>query len=260
MNIIEVNGLRFNYNNIQIIDIPKLAIKKNEFVCISGKNSCGKTTLLKLLGGYIKTNNMVMIDSIYINDLNNDIINDKVGYLFYENSFFSKTVYDELSMYVNGLNKKLKIKKILSDFDMDKYLNVSPSLLSYKNSQTLALIKALLKKPDILFLDNPFSKLDSNFRRKIYTLLKKYASENNITVICTMNNLEDTLYCDRLIILENRKIILDGSPKLVYTEEKILSKIGLKLPKICELSEKLEMYELVSKIAYSEEELVEELC
>lgn len=260
MNIIEVNNLRFNYGNIHIVDIPKLLIKKGEFVCISGKNSCGKTTLLKLLGGYIKTNNMLMIDGIYVNDLNNDIISGKVGYLFYENSFFSKTVYDELSMYVNGLNKKLKIKKILSDFDMDEYLNVSPSLLSYKHSQTLALIKALLKKPNVLFLDNPFSKLDSNFRKRIYTLLRKYSNENDITIICTMNNLEDTLYCDRLIILENKRIILDGSPKSVYNEEKILSKIGLKLPRICELSSKLQMYDLMSKMAYDEEELVEELC
>ena len=101
-----------------------------------------------------------------------------------------------------------------------------------------------------------------NYDDKIYLInkLKEYIEKYNITVFYSSCDIEFTDYFDRIIVLYNKGIILDGNPALVLKHENILKKIGLKMPFIYELNEKLSLYDLIEHNNNTLKELVDELC
>ncbi len=261
MNIIEINNLDFYFGNNQIFSSMNFNSLSGEFILLTGSNSSGKTTFLKVINGCYYNDN-VKISGMNLNKNNIDKIHQIVSYIDANNSFFFETVYDELAIYLDCEEyiKMNKIKKILSDFDFLDKLLVSPMGLSYFESQKLALIKAIIKKSKIICLDDIFSLM--NYDDKIYLInkLKEYIEKYNITVIYSSCDIEFTDYFDRIIVLYNKGIILDGNPDLVLKHENILKKIGLKMPFIYELNEKLLLYDLVEYNNNTLKELVDELC
>lgn len=253
MNIIEVKNLNYYYDDIHIIDIDELKIKKGSWVAIVGKNSCGKTTLLKLLGGKILTNNSVLLDNTYINKLNEEIIKQKTAYFLKEKHLFSKTVYEQLLLTTDN---QVLIKKILKRFNLIEYIDYPLYSLTEEQKILLRLCEIFLKKPNVIFLDNPFSTLSNEVREEFYNLIYEYTSYHEITVISTLNDLYDSLYFDRIIVLNNKSILLDGNPYYIFKEEKLLKKLGLNIPIIYELSEKLKLYGLIDRNVNTDEELV----
>ena len=260
MNILEVYNLNFSYDDKVIFNNINLKIKEGSFVNLYGRNSSGKSTLLKLLSGSIITESDIKVDKVKINKFNMDIINNKISFISSNNKLFSRTVLDELLLEKNDItNMDISMaRKLLDDFNLSDIENISPLDLSYAENQIVQVIKFMIKKPRVLFIDNAFSRFDFDKKTEILLFIKKYALKNKITVIYASNNLEDIYLFDRVIVLKNKEIYLDTDPKTLLNDDSILN-VTKKLPFIEELSRKLMMYNLISKKYDDINELVEDL-
>ena len=114
-------------------------------------------------------------------------------------------------------------------------------------------------EPRILVLDEALLMIDINEREEIFRILKDYNVRKKVTIISFTHDLDEAKYSDRLIILNDGKIVVDGSFPSVFEEELVMRKIGLEVPFSVELSKKLKLYNLVSDIKLDLEGLVNEL-
>lgn len=241
MNLIELKDVSFKYTSTLFLDL-NLQITNKTFLCIAGCNNSGKTTLLKILSGEL------MCDNIYylgekVNDPN--LLKEKVCYINKDTIFYSKTIIDELSLYTSN---EYEIKKLLNYFNLINYINSSPNTLSSENKLILKIIISLLKKTEVILLDNVFSFFSNDFKKNFINLLFKYTSKKEIAVIFTTNDLNESIYFDELLIINDNK--------LGYAMEKS----NLTTPFSIELSEKLMLYNLIEEEEYNIEKLVDKLC
>ena len=262
MNLISVSNLTYYLGKKKIFDNISLSINDDSFITIAGSNSSGKTTLLKLLSGNLMTENIIQIDNTLINSENKEIIDKKVCLFSINNKYYSKTVLYELLLDSKDDSYKSinKIKSYLIEFGLINYIDESPQVLNYIERQKISLIKALLKESKVLLLDNIFCYFDKYSKIEFITLLKKYQSIYNFSIILTINNLEDSIFSDRLIVIDSESILLDGAPENIFKEEKLLKLVGLNVPINYELYSKLRLYDLIEGSSFDIDDMVNELC
>ncbi|MBO6194961.1 MAG: energy-coupling factor ABC transporter ATP-binding protein [Bacilli bacterium] len=261
MNIIDAHNINYNISGKSIFHKLDLSIELGSFVSLIGENGSGKTTLLKILTGQIITDARIKIDNIKVNKYNIEEISKRIAVINSYNEFFSKTVMEEIlqdrrQVSVYDVNK---VRKLLDSFDL-LYLEKMPvQNLSYAENQIIALIKAIIKNPRIIILDNAFSKLDIDKREELLNYLTSYCKTNKITIISATNNISELKYFDRVILIKYSNIFFDGSYKeLINTVD--LNKENLNYPWAVEVSNKLKLYDLMDKDLDDIDQIVGELC
>lgn len=264
MNIININKLTYRYNEYFVFYNLDLIVKKNSWVTICGPNKSGKTTLVKILSGLIKTDNDIVIDNMNLNDKNIEEIRKAIGVVFdnLDNGFICDTVREELktilfNFKLNNINER--VEEIAELFNINNILDRDPRSLSGGEKNKALLACSLIHNPKILILDNAFSMLDSNEKKEILELLDKYKKNRGLTIINVTHDLSESFYSDRLIAINDGSIVLDGKPKDVMKYDTLLYKIGVDLPFIIDLSNKLNSYELIDKIYFDMEEMVNDI-
>lgn len=263
MSIIEINNLMFRYGKKFVFDDFSLKIERGTWVTISGPNGAGKTTLVKILAGLVKNYSDVTIMGKKVVKKNLYDIRKEVGFVFDNpDSFFAcETVEDELAfslenMAVQPSTIKKKIKEVSELLKLESLLKENPYSLSGGEKQKVALGCALMLEPRILVLDEALMMIDINEREKLFKVLKEYNMKKRITIVSFTHNLDESIYSDRLVVLNNGKILVDGSFPRVFDEERIMRKIGLEVPFTVELSQKLRVYGLVDDVCLELERLV----
>lgn len=266
MKILEINNLSFRYKQRFIYDNFNLSIERGSWVTIAGPNGAGKTTLVKLLAGLCKSYGAIKIFGKVCNKANFPDIRREIGFVFDvpENFFACETVEDELAFSLENLATppatiKKKIKEVSSLLKLDKMLKQNPYDLSGGEKQKVALACALMLEPRILILDEAFMMIDINEREEILKTLNEYNKNKRVTIISFTHNLDEALYSDRLIILNEGKIVVDGKFPYVFSEERIMRKIGLEVPFAVEFSQKLRLYGLADDICLDLERLVDKI-
>ena len=245
MNIIEAH-INYELEDRILFDNINLNIIKGAFVSVIGENGVGKTTLLKLLGGILITNNKE--------------VNKRVSYINSYNEFFNKTVLDEiLETKRENPFEKNKARKLLDEFNLLYLEKMSPLDLSYAENQIVALIKAIVKESKIIILDNAFIRLDIDKRKELFDYIKDYSKKNEITILMTTTNTYDLKYSDRIIVLSDNNISFDGNYRELLDKVDI-NKIGFKNTWEVEISNKLMMYDLMNDVYESVDDIVGELC
>ena len=265
-NIIEIKNLSFRYKNKFIFDDFAVEIKKGTWVTIAGANGAGKTTLVKILAGLEKHYAKIKILNKDLNKKNLFDIRRDVGFVFDNpDSFFAcETVEDELAFSLENLavapaTIKKKIDEISKLLKLDNMLDRNPSLLSGGEKQKVALGCALMLEPRILVLDEALMMIDINEKDEIFRILKDYCIRKRVTILSFTYNLDEAFYSDRLIVLNKGKIVVDGSFPYVFEEENVMRKIGLEVPFSVELSKKLNLYNLNSRVHLDIKGVVDEL-
>ena len=178
-----------------------------------------------------------------------------------DNFFACETVEDELAfslenMAVQPSTIKKKIKEVSELLCLKGLLKENPYSLSGGEKQKVALGCALMLEPRILVLDEALMMIDINEREKLLKVLKEYNRKKRVTIVSFTHNLDESIYSDRLVVLNNGKILVDGSFPRVFDEERVMRKIGLEVPFTVELSQKLRVYGLVDDICLDLERLV----
>lgn len=249
---LEISDLNFSYNKKTIFENLNLKIKEGDFLFITGSTSCGKTTLIKILAGLIKTNIKTLEKK-------------EIGIVFDnpENFFVAETVKEEISFTLINLKYKKteiekKVKEITSLLKIEYLLDYNPHSLSGGEKELVSLAAALINNPKLLLIDGTFAMLDELTKEKIMKLLKKLNKEQKLTIICTTANLEDVLYGKELVLID-KKVVLKEKIKNAFNDEKIFKKYNLELPFLASLSHKLKYYGLIDKIILNMDKMVNEL-
>lgn len=270
MNIIEANNLSFSYtkNNDALKDIS-FVIESGKYYSIIGHNGSGKSTLAKLLIGLLKpSENSLKAFGLEYNSKNIKEIRTKIGIVFQnpDNQFIGSTVRDDIAFGLeNRCVPQKDMDKIINEFatkvDMRNYLDKEPEKLSGGQKQRVAIAGVLSMHPDVVIFDEATAMLDPKGKKEINSLIKKMREENpNLTLISITHDVEEAFNSDEIIVLNEGKIFLSGTPNEVLKHAKELEDINLDVPFLFKLTEELNKLGLKVNNTSSLEGLVEEIC
>ena len=230
--MIQIKNLNYKFktNNFSLSNI-NLEIKDNEFVCVIGKNGSGKSTLSKLISGLINfKDGEIFINGINLKDKKSFLdLRKQVSIVFQnpETQIIFDTVYDELKFSITNILKSQNLKKeevdsiiknVLSKVGMQDFINTPTSELSLGQKQKIAIATAISTNPKVLILDEPTTMLDPVSKHQIYSILKDLQA-NDMTIIFITNNIDEILYSDRILILENGNLKHDFLKKDLFNHK-----------------------------------------
>ncbi len=223
MNILESKDLRKIYgageSEVRALDGASLTVKNGEFVAIVGTSGSGKSTMLHMLGGLDRpTSGTVVVDGRDIFGLKDDELTifrrRKIGFVFQNfNLVPVLNVYDNIVLPIEldgNTPDKAYIDQIISTLGLESKLNNLPNNLSGGQQQRVAIARALATKPAIILADEPTGNLDSKTTLDVMGLLKVTCQKFKQTIVMITHNEEIAQMADRIIRIEDGKIIGGG--------------------------------------------------
>lgn len=211
-----------------------LTFEKGQFLAIYGNSGAGKTTLLRILAGlthaeetYIKVGDEIWDD--YANKLHLPIQKRSIGYVFQDFALFPNlTVKENLEFALQKGGDSKIISELIELMELQSLQNSKPQNLSGGQKQRVALARAIVRKPQILLLDEPLSALDDNMRFKLQDYILKIHQKYQLTTLMITHSIPEIFkLSDKVIVLDKGKIVKEGTPNTVFSEEKISSKFKL---------------------------------
>lgn len=264
MDVIKIRDLNYSYGNKIIFEDLNLNIKKGTFLFLAGPVGSGKTTLIKILLGLISGDFNIEVLGTDLKNIKK--IRKKIGMVFENpiNTFVGETVFDEISFSLENLNIekneiKNKIDEIVKYLEIEHLLNCVPHSLSGGEQELVSLASALVIEPEILIIDESLSMIDNLTKQKILKKLKNLNRTKKTTIICVTQDLEDTIFGKELVILNDKKIVLNKKIKDAFEDEKIFKKCNLALPFMADLSNKLKYYGLIEETILDMDKMVNKL-
>lgn len=261
----------YNSDNVvvskkRVLDDISLTIDKGEFVCILGKNGCGKSTFAKCLNALVTPSlGTVRVFDLDTKDEKNLIsIRQKVGMSFQnpDNQIVASIVEEDIAFGLENLGIESSEMKKRIDFatnclGIENLKNSMTSKLSGGQKQKVSIAGILAMKPEIIVLDEPTSMVDKAGRVDILETVKKLNKEENITIILISHYLEEVQYADRVLLINKGKVTLDDTPDKALLSDKLFLDAGLELPYIPKMATELKN---MGKKLKGNEIRVNELC
>ena len=204
---------------VEVLKNIKIEIQSNEFVCIVGPSGCGKTTLMNMIGGLIPFDNNEQIGRNLDDDDDDD---DTFGYVFQTSRLLPwLTVKENIELVSKkDTNLDIEINHLLKEFDLLEFINYFPKALSGGMRRRVSLVRALINKPEVLLMDEPFVSLDQPTAENLYKVLIDYWEKNPITVILITHNLKEAL------LLSDRILFFSKRPATIVHDYKVKSNRG----------------------------------
>ena len=227
-----------------------LRVDEGEFVAIMGRNASGKTTLVKHFNGLLKpTRGMVAVDGIDTRKATIAELARKVGFVFQNpnDHLFADTVEEEIGftqkyLGIENGEIRLRVDEMLARFKLEEYRRQYPRSLSGGEKQRVALASVLAVQPKILILDEPTRGMEYRLKSELMNFLHEYTSQNNIVILVTHDVEIVAEHADRVILLSEGEIVVDGNKR------DVLSKALLFSPQINRLVQAFEKYGVPSNL------------
>lgn len=228
-----------------------LEIKEGEFVGIIGQTGSGKSTLIQHLNGLEKaTRGRIYYngEDIYAKDYPLKQLRGKVGLVFQypEYQLFENTVIEDVkfgprNLGLSSLEVDVRSYQALKDVGLgEELLDVSPFQLSGGQKRRVAIAGVLAMEPEVLILDEPTAGLDPYGREEILTLISRLHKEKACTIVLVSHSMEDVAnYVERLLVMYQGSILLDGSPREIFRHRAELEEIGLSVPQVTKVMQEL---------------------
>lgn len=249
MSFINIKGLSHKFNikdkdgnkvgeNWAVKDVDFLA-DKGEMIAILGRNGSGKSTFARHLNGLLVPHEGTVIiggqDLSKVSVLSS--IRRQVGMVFQnpDNQIVGNTLAEDVGFGLENLGMSSadiwdKIDEMLELTGLAAYKYSNTSRISGGQKQRLAIASAMAMTPECIVLDEATSMLDPQGARDMLELVQKLHREKNITVIMVTHKISEALMADRVYILDNSKIVAEGTPEDVFTDVERLKKYGLEIP------------------------------
>ena len=211
-----------------------LTIKKGEFVSVYGNSGAGKTTILRILAGLtraeksvIKVGESVWDDSI--KKIHFPVQNRSIGFVFQDFALFPNlTVKENLEFALSKNDSKEIIPELIELMELQSLQNSKPQNLSGGQKQRAALARAIVRMAEILLLDEPLSALDDEMRFKLQDYILKIHQKYKLTTLMVSHSISEIFkLSDKVIVVDKGKIVKEGTPENVFSEQKISSKFQL---------------------------------
>ncbi len=247
-NIIEIRSLNYEYTDevsgkLTVIDNLDLSIKRGSFTVILGHNGSGKSTLAKLLNGLYKpTSGTVEINGISTVTPEKDIeIKKTVGLVFQnpDNQLIASVVEEDVAFGPENLGlspqeTRKRVDNALKSVGMYEFRKSAPNKLSGGQKQRVAIAGIIAMEPECIVLDEPTAMLDPSGRKEVIDTIRRLNNEKGITVILITHYMDEAEFADRVLVMDDGKIIKDGKPSTVFSDIKTLEKCGLTVPQTTE--------------------------
>lgn len=221
-NIVELEGIKVYRNRQLVLDIEKLTVRSGELVALSGANGAGKSTLLQVLNLLLPYQQGRL--TLFGQDTAKSGLETARRYssmMFQETLLVHGTVYDNVALPLKFRNYpsaqiEQQVVEALTTFQCQHLAKRQANQLSGGESQRVGLARALVFRPKLLLLDEPFAALDTASRTAILADLKQVATLHKLTVLLVSHNFNDVLYfADRVVVLDAGRIIQDACPEVV---------------------------------------------
>ncbi|QAT41372.1 energy-coupling factor transporter ATPase [Clostridium sp. JN-9] len=245
-------------------------VKKGEFIVVLGRNGSGKSTLAKHINALlIPSDGKVYVDGMDTSDTNNTWnIRHKAGMVFQnpDNQIVATIVEEDVAFGPENLGiEPTEIRKRVDDslktVDMYKYKKHAPHLLSGGQKQRVAIAGVLAMRPECIVLDEPTAMLDPSGRKEVIGTIKELNKKFNITIVLITHFMEEATEADRIIVMDEGKIAMEGNPREIFSQVEKMKTIGLDVPQMTELAYELRKMGLPLKSdILTIDEMVNGLC
>ena len=229
MELLKLENVKFAYKNTAVIEDFNLSVDEGSFTTLLGSSGCGKTTILRLISGFLNPDS----GTIKINgEIQNNVLPNrrKVGMVFQDYALFPHLTVEQNLFYGLNLTKPSKeqkaqneqiVKTTAENLDIQNLLKRFPSELSGGQQQRVALGRSLVLKPKILLMDEPLSSLDTNLRLKVREELKEIQKHLKITTVYVTHDREEAFsLSDKIAVMNHGKIVQYDTPENLYFEPK----------------------------------------
>ena len=257
---IKIENLSYLYEDDSVDNSPaleelSLEIEKGEFVAVLGHNGSGKSTLAKLLNMILTpTKGKIIIDG---KDITSEALSDDdvlslrrtVGMVFQnpDNQLVATVVEDDVAFGLENLGIpseeiRRRVDEALSDFGMLEYAKHEPHRLSGGQKQRVAIAGVMAMRPECVIFDESTAMLDPLGRKEVLDSILKLNREKQVTVIMITHYMDEAAMADRIVVLNDGKMLIDGTPSEVFEQEQMLLDAGLAIPQCTELVHRLRDY------------------
>ncbi|MEG1621407.1 MAG: energy-coupling factor transporter ATPase [Oscillospiraceae bacterium] len=252
--IINADKISFAYNDDDgkphsVFEKLSIEIKQGELIAILGHNGSGKSTLAKHFNAILLPNGGTCYIS-GIDTANEDKlleIRQTVGMVFQnpDNQIVATIVEEDVAFALENMGLppaeiRKRVDEALEDVRMTKYKTHAPHRLSGGQKQRIAIAGVIAMRPKCIVLDEPTAMLDPRGRIEVMQTIKELREKFGITVVMITHFMDEAAQCDRVVVIDNGKIIFNSTPKDVFSHVDVLKKVGLDVPQSTELA-----YELI---------------
>ena len=271
-NIIVCENVSYKYNdNAKLaVDHVNFQVKKGEFLVVLGRNGSGKSTIAKHINAIlVPTGGKVYVENLDTSDEKNTWnIRNKAGMVFQnpDNQIVATIVEEDVAFGPENLGVppkeiRARVDECLKRVNMYEYRKHAPHLLSGGQKQRVAIAGVLAMRPDCIIFDESTAMLDPSGRREVMNTIKDINSKYNMTVILITHYMEEAVEADRIIVMDEGKIIMEGSPRNIFSQVSKMKKIGLDVPQMTELAYELRNSGVdIKPDILTIDEMVSELC
>lgn len=257
MDLIKFDNVSFSYETEDENGNPKtekvlenfnFSIEEGSFVAVLGHNGSGKSTVAKLTNGILFADEgTVTVDSILARD--DDTIYDirkTVGMVFQnpDNQIVSSIVEEDVAFGVENIGIpsdecRKRVDEALKTVGMYEYRLRTPSKLSGGQKQRVAVAGIIAMKPKCIVLDEPTAMLDPSGRKEVIDTVMKLNREEGITIVLITHYMDEAVKADRVVVMDDGKIRLDGTPEQVFSDTNKIKSLSLEVPQSTELVSRL---------------------
>ncbi len=263
--LIEVKDLKFSYEDgTQALNGLSFEIKQNEMVALIGQNGSGKSTLSKILSG-IEGNfkGTVKIADLDLHDAKNRRNMPRhVGYVFQnpDHQIFNRNVYSEVAYGLKNMGASQsvieeRVNAVLKSVNLIDKIKEDPLFLGRGQKRRLGVASVLVMHPEIIIVDEPTTGQDYRMSKEIMELLKKLNEDGTTIIVITHDMRLVAEFCPRSIVMNQGKIVYDGSTFDLFKNDEVLEKASLRAPQIVRLSKEMMKIGMCDDIMLTAEEV-----
>lgn len=277
--MIEARGLSHEYfrrdddgNVTEIVNALSgvdINVKPGQFIAILGHNGCGKSTLAKHINVLLTpSDGTLYVSGMDVKDEDNTIdIRRNAGMVFQnpDNQIIASIVEEDVAFGPENIGVETdeiwkRVEKSLKSVGMLEYRNHSPNRLSGGQKQRVAIAGVMAMQPKCIILDEATAMLDPVGRKEVLSAVKELNREKHVTILWITHYMEEVTEADYIYVMDKGKIIMEGSPKGVFSQVELLREHRLSVPQITELAFELKEEGLpLPDGILTREELIEEL-
>ncbi len=247
-----------------------LQVKKGEFLVVLGHNGSGKSTIAKHMNALlVPTEGTVIVDKLDTKDPEQVWnIRSKAGMVFQnpDNQLVATIVEEDVAFGPENLGVepseiRKRVDSSLAKVGMSEYKRHAPHLLSGGQKQRIAIAGILAIQPECIIFDEPTAMLDPSGRKDVLKAIKEINKEYGITIVLITHYMDEAAQADRIIVMDNGQIKMEGTPRDVFPQVKHMKEIGLDVPQVTELAYELRKEGInISDKILNVDEMVDEIC
>ena len=272
--IMEATRVSFSYEEEAesplVLDGISLTVRRGEFLAVLGHNGSGKSTLAKHFNaillpqqGRVVVEGMDTAEEEKLYD-----IRQTVGMVFQnpDNQIVATIVEEDVAFALENMGVppaeiRQRVDDALRSVGMYEYREHAPHQLSGGQKQSIAIAGVIAMRPRCIVLDEPTAMLDPRGRAEVMKTLRDLNREHGITIALITHYMDEAAQCDRVVVVDRGKLLMDGLPREVFSRVEELKAVGLDVPQVTELMHSLRQAGLpVREDIITEEECSEELC